>query len=177
MRPLPAHDTRRGLAPSVQRLRAGWQILSARQRALATSAATLVIGALAWQVALGPALTTLRTAAAQREAQDAQLQSIRLLQAQATALRSAMQQLPALNREEARRALEAAVKSHFGDAARLTVSAEGATLTLTGVSGDALAPWLAQARIEARAVPGQARLTRQANGLWDGQMVLTLPSR
>ena len=43
MRPLPAHDTRRGLAPSVQRLRAGWQILSARQRALAPSATPLPV--------------------------------------------------------------------------------------------------------------------------------------
>ena len=40
-----------------------------------------------------------------------------------------------------------------------------------------VAQWLAQARINARALPGEARLNRTAAGLWDGTVVLTLPSR
>ncbi len=143
---------------------------------LAAVASGLLLAALIWWIALRPALTTLREAPAQRQALDTQLQRMRQLEAQALAMRSAQQALPPLGREEAQRALEATVRQHFGEAGRLVVSAEGATLTLTGVSGQALAQWLSQSRIEARMLPTEARLNRQANGLWQGQMTLTLPA-
>ena len=78
--------------------------------------------------------------------------------------------------EQNRGALETTLRQHLGETARLTLSAEGATLTLSGVSGQALAQWLTQARIEARTLPTEARLNRQANGLWEGQMTLLLPA-
>ena len=55
--------------------------------------------------------------------------------------------------------------------------AQLALVTLAGVPPDALAQWLAQARINARAVPGEARLQRNAAGQWDGTLVLNLPPR
>ena len=45
---------------------------------------------------------------------------------------------------------------------------------LKGAAPDLLAQWLAQARVTARAVATQSRLTRGAAG-WDGTVVLDLP--
>lgn len=150
-----------------------WQALPRRQRLLAVVAGGLVAGAVAWWVLLGPAMATLRNAPAQHQALDTQLAQMRALQAQA----QAMQSLPRMGRDEAQRALEASVTEALGSGGRLVVAADSATLTLTNVRGDALAQWLAQARANARAVPADARLTRNASGLWDGTLVLTLPPR
>ncbi len=162
---------RRTLAHRLAPLRRQWQALPRRQRLLACVAAGLVAGAWAWWVLLGPALATLREAPAQHQALDAQLAQVRALQAQAQALQS----LPRMGRDEARRALEASVAQALAGTGRLVIAADSATVTLTNVSGDALAQWLAQARINARAIPADARLTRNASGLWDGTLVLTLP--
>jgi general secretion pathway protein M len=50
-------------------------------------------------------------------------------------------------------------------------------VTLTGTGADALAQWLTQARVNARALPGEAHLSRNAAGMWEGTLVLTLPPR
>jgi general secretion pathway protein M len=149
-------------------------------------------------------LQTLRAADAQHAQVDAQLQSMRLLAAEATALRGQR----TLGYEESLRNLESSVKQTFGAAATLSVSDARASLTLKGVSADALAQWLSQARINARVVPSEARLQRNNPGassgagaaatavapagaassasapssapspaLWDGVLVLALPSR
>lgn len=157
------------------RLGGQWQSLPPRERLLAGVALAVLALALLWWVALRPALATLRDAPAQRQTLDLQLQRMRQLQAQVTAMRSATQPLPPLTRDDAQRALEAAVRQQFADAARLAMTPEGATLTLGGVTGQALAQWLAQARIEARTLPIEARLERQASGTWKGEMKLTLP--
>jgi general secretion pathway protein M len=157
-------------------LRAQWQGLPPRQRLLLAGAMGVLLAVFLWWVALAPALATLRTAPAQHQILDAQLSAMRQLQAQALAMREAMQALPPLSREEAQRALEATIRQNLGETARLTLSAEGATLTLSGVSGQALAQWLTQARVEARTLPTEAHLNRQANGLWEGRMTLLLPA-
>lgn len=150
-----------------------WQVLPRRQRLLAAVAGGVVAGALAWWILLGPALATLRHAPAQHQELDTQLAQMRALQAQA----QAMQSLPRMGRDEAQRALEASVSSALAGAGRLVVTADSATLTLASARGDALAQWLVQARVNARAVPSDARLTRNASGLWDGTLVLALPAR
>lgn len=161
------------LAQRLAPLARQWQALPRRQRLLAAVAGGLVAGALAWWLLLGPALATLRDAPAQHQALDTQLAQMRALQVQA----QAMQALPRMGRDEAQRALEATVTQALGGTGRLVIAADSATLTLTNASGDALAQWLAQARANARAVPADARLTRNASGLWDGTLVLTLPPR
>ncbi len=172
MKARPSHFTdRAGGMP----LKARWKALPRRERMLAAVVASLMSAAALWWLALGPALATLRTAPAQRQALDQQMQRMRQLEAQAQAIRATQQSLPPLGRDEAQRALEATVKQHFGEAARLSLSGEGATLTLAGVSGDALARWLAQARLEARTLPVEARLNRQGSGLWEGRLALALP--
>jgi len=67
------------------------------------------------------------------------------------------------------------------------VAGERATVTLKGVSADALAQWLTQSRVNARAAPTEARLVRNAAvsgptpsasaATWDGSVVMTLPTR
>ena len=95
------------------------------------------------------------------------------LQAQA----KAMQALPRQNPDEAMRQLEGAIRQQLGVSARYTIAGDRVSITLTNTPAAALAQWLAQVRTNARAIPGEARLTRNAAGGWDGSVVLTLPAR
>jgi general secretion pathway protein M len=153
-------------------LQARWDAVSRREQQWLLGALALVLGAVLWWVALAPALTTLRSAERQHQLLDAQLQQMLQLQAQAQSLQA---QAP-LSLAEARRLLEASVKP-LGTAVRLSVVGERVTVSLTGAAPDALAQWLAQARLNARAVPSEARLLRNAAGSWDGMLVLTLSAR
>ncbi len=154
-------------------LQARWGQLAPREK-LALSVAAAVVGmALLWWVGIAPALNTLRAAETQHRALDAQLQQMRSLQVQAQALQAQPQQ----GADEALRALEQTIRQRLGVAARYSVAGDRVTLTLSGASPDALAQWLTQARVNARALPSEARLTRNAAGLWDGTLVMTLPAR
>jgi general secretion pathway protein M len=154
-------------APSF--LRERWQALASRERQWLLGAALLVLAALVWWLAISPALLTLRSAASQRLLLDAQLQQMQSLQAQAKAL----QAQPRIAADEARRLLDASVKS-FGPAAQLQLAGERAVVSFKGASADALAQWLLQVRLNVRAVPSEARLLRGANGSWDGTVTLNL---
>jgi general secretion pathway protein M len=154
-------------------LRARWEGLAPREKALVGGAVLLLTIVLLWLIAIGPALATLRTAEEQHRALDAQLQRMRGLQAQAQTL----QAQPKQGHEEALRLLELSVRQRLGTSARLVIAGERATITLSGTPPDALAQWLTQARVNARALPGEARIQRNAGGLWEGTLVLTLPPR
>jgi general secretion pathway protein M len=157
----------------MQAIRTRWNASAPREKMLVSAATTLVLIALVWWLLLGPALTTLRGAEAQHRAVNEQLQRVLSLQAQAQALQSQ----PKQNYEEALRQLELSVNQRLGTAARMVVSGERATITLAGVAPDALAQWLTQARVNARAIPAEARVQRNASGLWEGNLVVTLPPR
>ena len=150
-----------------------WTGLAPREKILAAGAAVVVALAIVWWIAVGPALSTLRAADAQHRSLDSQLAHMRGLQQQAQALQSQ----PKQNYDESLRQLEASVRERLGTTARMVVSGERVTLTLTSTPPEALAGWLTQARVNARALPGEARLTRSATGNWDGTLVLTLPPR
>jgi general secretion pathway protein M len=156
-----------------EQLRARWSALAPRERTLVAAAAALVAIALLWWLALAPPIATLRSADAQHRALDAQLRRMLQLEAQA----KAMQSQPRQNPDEAMRQLEQAIRQQFGVAARYSIAGERVTVTLTNVNAQALAQWLSQVRINARALPGEARLTRNGTGGWDGSLVLTLPPR
>lgn len=161
-----------------QQLRSRWDMLAPRERGAVALAATILLLGLAWWVLLGPALATLRQAETQHRALDAQLQAMRGLQSEAMAL----QKQPRMTHDDALRALETSVRQRLGDTAQLSVAGERATITLKGAEADALARWLTQARVNARALPAEARLTRAAGpatapARWDGALVLTLPAR
>jgi len=154
-------------------LRTRWEGLAPREKTLVGGGAALLAAALVWLVAIGPALATLRTAEEQHRALDAQLQRMRSLQTQAQALQSQ----PKQGHDEAVRLLELSVRQRLGTSARLVIAGERATLTLSATPPDALAQWLTQARVNARALPGEARIYRSSGGLWEGTLVLTLPPR
>jgi len=154
-------------------LKARWEGLAAREKILTAAAAALVALALVWLVLLGPAFGTLRSAETQRRALDEQLRQMQALQAQAQAL----QAQPKQNHDDAVRLLELSVRQRLGTTGRILISGDRATVTLTGTSPDALAQWLTQARVNARSLPGEARIARNAAGLWEGTLVLALPPR
>lgn len=153
-----------------------WTQLADREKNLLKLALALVVGAVLWWLVLAPSLYTLRTSHAQAQTLDTQLQHMQSLQAQAKALQ---QQAP-LSYDEALRALNLATKQTLGATAQVNVSAERANVTLQGANADALAQWLTQARLNARSVPQEARLTRMATPTgvtWSGTLVMGLPPR
>lgn len=158
---------------NAQMLRARWAALAPREQALVAAAIGLVLLALLWWIALGPAVATLRSAEVQHRALDDQLQRMRRLQAQARA----MQSQPRQNADESMRQLEGAIRQQLGVSARYSIAGDRVTVTLTNVPAAALAQWLSQVRTNARAIPGEARLTRNPAGGWDGNLVLALPAR
>ncbi|MDO9195422.1 type II secretion system protein GspM [Rhodoferax sp.] len=151
-------------------LQARWNGISRREQHLMLAALALMLAALLWWVGLAPALATLRAAESQHLSLDAQLQQVQRLQQQVKTLQAQPRMAP----DDARRVLEASVKQQFGATAQMAVAGERVTVTLKGASADALAQWLAQARLNARVAPSEARLTRSGAGTWDGTLVLSL---
>ena len=158
---------------NLQALRARWAGLAPREQALVAGAGALVLVALLWWVLVGPALATLRSAEAQHRALDQQLQQMKRLQAQARAMQGQPRQDP----DDAMRQLEAAIRQQLGVSARYSIAGERVTIGLNNTPPQALAQWLTQVRTNARAIPGEAKLTRNPAGGWDGSLVLTLPAR
>ena len=157
-------------------LQARWRQLATREKTFLVAAVALVLLTLLWKLVLAPSLQTLRTATAQATALDAELQHMQSLQAQANALQK---QAP-LGYDEALRALNLATKQTLAGAAQVNVVADRANVTLQAASADALAQWLTQARLNARSVPVEARLTRgttPAGATWTGTLVMSLPAR
>ncbi len=163
-------------------LKLWWAALAAREQRWISVAAWLVGLAVVWWLGLSPAISTLRAAPAQHAAADAQLQAMRAQAAQAKDLRGQR----AISYDEALRNLEGSVKKTLGTGANLAINDTRANLSLKNVSADALAIWLNQARIDARAVPSEARITRSTPAAasststvtsWDGTIVLNLPPR
>lgn len=148
--------------------RAQWQIMAPRER-MAAQAGALALGLLlVWLLLLAPALRTLDQAPAKRAQLEMQLQEMQAMALEARELRA----LPPVPAAQALAALQAA-SDHLGANARLTVVGERATLSLTGVSPEALQAWLAEVRGAARARPIEAQLQRSPKG-FNGSIVLVL---
>lgn len=133
---------------------AAWAQRSPRERQLLALAGAVFALALLWQVALAPALTTLREAPERQARLDQQTRQMLGLQAQARQL----QKTTAISRTEAIRWLEGSVSEALGTGARIQLQGERATLTLQAAPAAELARWLAQARERAQALPVQAQL-------------------
>jgi general secretion pathway protein M len=152
-------------------LLARWNRLAPREKLLVAATIGLLTLLIVWLIAVRPALGVVRSAAQQHRILDAQLQQMRSLQQQAVALKAQ----PKLGHDEALRLLELSLRERLGTTARLAVNGDRATITLAGTPADALARWLTQARVDARALPSEARLARNTGGLWEGTLVLSLP--
>jgi general secretion pathway protein M len=149
-----------------------WRQLKLSERRLILTATWLIVAALLWWLAIAPALKTLKEAPAQHRALDTQLQNMRTLSAEAKNLQSQ----PKLGLDDAQKALQSTVTQRFGATAQLNLTGERASLTLKNASAQELALWLTQARVNARALPSEAKLNRHGD-VWDGTMVLTLPKK
>jgi general secretion pathway protein M len=165
---------------SLTQWQTAWAQMARRERQGVTLAAVLVALALLWWVALSPALQTLRQAPAQAAQLEIQLQAMQSMASRANALQSA----PKSSREERLRSLEDTVRQRLGSSGQLNVQGERVTLTLKGSSGQAVAQWLALARVQARVLPLEAHLQRSASAgaagtdvTWDGSLVLAVPAR
>ena len=157
-------------------LRQRWEAASLREQRLLRGASFLVSLALVWWLLVAPPWRTFTQGQVERQKLDMQWQTMQNLQMQATALKA----LPKINRDDALRALDASVKQQLGTSAQLIVLGESATVTLRNTPAQELAQWLPQARINARAVPSEARLTRSnsnpsGQALWSGTIILRLP--
>ena len=160
------------LSPLLQR----WAAVSSRERRLIAGAAIVLGLALVWWLLLAPPLRTLKNWQTEQRQLNVQWQKMQDLKAEAAAL----QALPKISRDDALRALDAAVKQHLGASAQLSVMGDSATVTLRSVPANALAEWLPQVRINARAIPGEVRLQRSntnpaGQAAWSGSIVLRLP--
>ena len=162
-----------------------WMALSEREKRLISWGAMFMALAILWWWGLAPALRTVREAPTQQTQLDAQWQQLSDLQIQAQAL----QKLPRMTPEAALRALQNTTTELLGTGAKLNTTGDRSTVTLSAITPEALARWLSQVRVQARAVPIEAHLERVPNQrqeaapsatpkppLWSGSVVLSLPA-
>lgn len=154
---------------------AQWTRLAPREQALVRAAGALVLLALLWWLLLAPPLKALRQSGARHAEVQAQWQQMQQLQAEAQQLQNA----PRHSAADAPAQLQGLTHTQLGAAARLTIAAGRATLTLTEAPAAAVAAWLAQVRASTQAMPVQAQLTRSEGTQpvrWSGTLVLALPT-
>ena len=164
------------ISAALSPLRDRWIAANLREQRLLSGAVVLIGLALVWWLLVAPPLRTLSHGKTEQGRLDVQWQKMQGLRVQALALQS----IPKIGRDEALRALDAAVRQQFGAAAQLSVLGDSATVTLRNAPADALAQWLPQARVNARAIATEVRLTRtntspQGQGVWSGTIVLSMP--
>lgn len=152
-----------------QELQAKWAAMAPRERQLTTAAAWLTILALLVLLGIRPAWRTLSETPKQLREADAQLDAMRRMADEVQALR----QRPPVPPAQAEAALKAAT-DRLGPGARLSLQADRVTLTVTEVSGDALATWLEDVRTSARARPSEAALQQGEPGKYSGSISLAL---
>jgi general secretion pathway protein M len=111
---------------------------------------------------------------------DAQTQQLKAMQAQAQTL----QKSPRIKSNEAASLLQKASSEVLGNGARLNIEGTRATLTLSGVSADSLAQFVALARTQSQTMPIEAHLqkfsasgsaSKDSKELWRGALILSLP--
>lgn len=168
-----------------------FQQASAKERQLFFWTALVLGLVLLGSFNIAPALKTLREVPSQLSQLEAQTQTLKSLQAQAQAL----QKSPRLNPADAASLLQQSATEILGTGASLNIQGTRATLTLSGVSADSLAQFLAMARNKSHALPIEAHLQKfsgttsgsasgsasgkatSAKELWRGALILNLPSR
>lgn len=158
---------------SLQALRAQWQArwatMAPRERQLTSAGIAIVALLLLVLVGIRPAWRTLSQTPTQLREVDAQLDQMRRLADEAQVLRK----MPSVPPAQSEAALKSAT-DRLGEGARLSLQGDRATLTLTKVSGDALATWLEEARGAARARPLEAGLMQVAPGVYSGTIVVAM---
>jgi general secretion pathway protein M len=147
-----------------------------RERKLLTAGAALLIAALAWFLAIAPALQTYRSSSAAHAKLDEQLAQMQTMATEAKRLK----ERPSLSAAAAQTWLDMSVKK-LGKTS-FNVQGGRAQISFTGASPEVLAAWLTEARTAAQLSTVQANWKRSAGTktesvLWDGTVVLELPSK
>ena len=145
-----------------------WRGMAPRERLAAGVGIAVLVLFIAWLIFVGPAWRTAREAPAELDRIEAQLQQMQRLAGEAKTLRDA----PVVNPAQAVTSLKTATE-RLGDKGAITFQGDRATLTLTGVTGEALRDWLSEARSAARARAVDVQLTRNPQG-YAGIVVVTL---
>jgi general secretion pathway protein M len=145
-----------------------WRARAPRERQMVMVALALIVVFVGWTLLLQPAWRVAQAAPAQIDQLNAQVEAMKRVAAESRNLRSAAPVSPT----QAALALKAAT-DRLGDKARLTVQGDRATLSLSGVTGDALRGWLGEARSAARARPIEAQIQRDADG-YKGSLVVAI---
>ena len=145
-----------------------WKARTPRERQAVTLVAAVLALFLVWIVFVLPALTSLRDAPAQLNQLDAQMQQMQRLAAESRELRG----IAPVSPSQAAAALKAAT-DRMGDAGKINLLGDRATLTLNGASPEALRAWLSEARNAARARPIEAQLLRGPKG-YSGTIAVNL---
>jgi len=160
---------------ALKALKAKWTRLAPREQTPVRATGALVLLALLWWLLLAPPLKALRQSAARHAEVNAQWQQMQQMQAEAEQLQNAPKHASA----DAPAQLRGMTETQLGPAARLTIAAGQATVTLTEAPAAAVAAWLAQVMAGTQATPVQAQLTRAGNTQpprWSGTLVLVLPT-
>jgi general secretion pathway protein M len=134
-----------------------WMDLSGRERAGLSVALGVLALALLWSIGVAPAWRQWQQGQGQTQALQTQWQGLQALQAQASALSAQNRVRP----EDAVRLLQTSLTT-LGPGASMAVNGDLATVQIKGASAAAVSQWLAQARVQAQALPVQARLGRSS---------------
>jgi general secretion pathway protein M len=157
-----------GIASLGQQARTWWLARTPRERQSVGLVVAVLLLFVVWSALVQPALRTVREAPGQLDRLDAQYQQMQRIATESTALRAAPRVAPS----EAAQALKAAT-DRLGEHGKILLLGDRATLTLTGVSPEALRAWLNEARSGARARPVDAQLQRGPLG-YSGTIGVTL---
>lgn len=160
------------LPPALVSLRAEadkwWLGRTARERRAVIVVAAVLALLLIWSLFIQPAWRSARAAPVVLDQLDGELQQMQRVAAESRALRA----VAPVSQTQAGAALKAA-SDRLGDKAKLNLQGDRATLTLTGISPEALRAWLNEARSGARARPVEATLQRGSSG-FTGSVTVTL---
>ncbi len=146
-----------------------WSAMPARERRLVTVAAWLGGLVLLVMVGIRPAVKSLQETPRQLNEVNGQLEVMRRQALEVQSLR----QRPPVPPVQAAAALQAATE-RLGQAGRLMIQGDRATLAANAVSGEALAGWLDEIRAAARAKPVEVTLTQTEPGRYSGTVILAL---
>ena len=184
-----AHHAFEGRAMSFQILNLLKTLPAQDRQKLQWGVGALVL-VLVWTFNTGPAIKTLREAPAQLQQLDAQTQSLKTMQTEALRLQKAAR----INPTDAFTLLQQSAAEVLGTGAKVNLEGGRATLTLSGVSAESLAQFLALARTKSHALPVEAHLQKFVNAnsngnasalakskgsateLWRGTLILNMPS-
>jgi general secretion pathway protein M len=151
-----------------QQAQARWRSFAPRERLALALGGGLLGLLLAWSLLIGPAWRAVRAAPVELDRLDTQLQQMQRLASEARSVQGAAPVSAAQAVEPLKRATE-----RLGGRGAIAFQGERATLTLTGVSGEALRAWLVEARAGARARPVEVQLNRGTEG-YSGVVVMSV---